>query len=29
MSNSDDEFKHYVYELNDIVEFSHGLPRLP
>ena len=31
MSASDDEFEHYVNELNEIlvVEFSHGLSRLP
>ena len=29
MGTSDDEFEHYLNELNDIVDFSHGLSRLP
>ena len=28
MGTSDDEFEHYLKELNDIVDFSHGLSRL-
>ena len=29
MSGSDDEFEQYLNELNDLLETSDGLPRLP
>ena len=29
MSGSDDEFGQYWNELNDLIVFSHGMPRLP
>ena len=29
MGTSDDEFEHHLNELNDIVDFSHELSRLP